>query len=77
MRYATAVRRLRTVTDSCTCSQVLPAEPPLVAAYVFGPVLDEPGHDVEVVQVAFVLAVAAAHLPCCTVSSPEIGRAHV
>ncbi|WP_055531623.1 DUF7711 family protein [Streptomyces graminilatus] len=63
MRYATAVRRLRTVADSCTRALVLSTEPPLAAAYVFGPVLDEPGNDVEVVQVAFVLDVPAADLP--------------
>lgn len=63
MRYATAVRRLRTVADSCTRALVFPAEPSLVAAYVFGPVLEEPGNDVEVVQVAFVLNAPAAHLP--------------
>lgn len=63
MRYATAVRRLRAVADSCTHALVFPAEPPLVAAYVFGPVLDEPGNDVEVVQVAFVVDMPAARLP--------------
>ncbi|GAA2720433.1 MULTISPECIES: hypothetical protein [Streptomyces] len=63
MRYATAVRRLRTVADSCTRALVLPTEPPLVAVYVFGPVLDDPGNDVEVVQVAFALDMPAAQLP--------------
>ncbi|MET7489382.1 hypothetical protein [Streptomyces sp. NPDC005538] len=79
MRYATAVRRLRTVADSCTRALVFPAEPPLVAAYVFGPVLDEPGNDVEVVQVAFVLDMPAAQLswgvepPACSALAERLG----
>lgn len=63
MRYATAVRRIRSVADSCAHALVLTAEPPLVAAYAFGPVLDAPGNDADVVQVAFVLDMPAAHLP--------------
>lgn len=79
MRYATAVRRLRTVADSCTRAMVHPAEPPLVAVYAFGPVLDEPGNDVDVVQVAFILDMPAAQLPwgveppACTALAERLG----
>jgi hypothetical protein len=41
----------------------LSADPALAAAYVFGPVLDEPANDLEVVHVAFALDVPAARLP--------------
>ncbi|RLU82527.1 hypothetical protein CTZ27_29805 [Streptomyces griseocarneus] len=63
MRYATAVRRLRTIAGSCTRALNSSADIPLAAAYVFGPVLDAPGNDAEAVDVAFALAMPPAELP--------------
>lgn len=42
MRYDTAVRRLRTIAESCERPNRLTDTPILVAAYVFGDVLDAP-----------------------------------
>jgi len=54
MRYDTAVRRLRIIADSCERPNRLADPPVLVAAYVFGDVLDAPA-DLPRVQVAFVI----------------------
>jgi len=54
MRYATAVRRLRTIAESCDRASRLWDQPVLAGGYVFGDVLDGAA-DLPVVQVAFVL----------------------
>jgi hypothetical protein len=54
MRYDTAVRRLRTIAESCERPNRLTDTPVLVAAYVFGDVLDAPA-ELPRVQVAFVI----------------------
>lgn len=53
MRYATAVRRLRTIAESCDRARRLWDEPVLAGGYVFGDVLDGPA-DLPRVQVALV-----------------------
>ena len=54
MRYDTAVRRLRTIAESCERPNRLMDAPILVAAYVFGDVLEAPA-ELPRVQVAFVI----------------------
>jgi len=54
MRYDTAVRRLRIIADSCERPNRLADPPVLVAAYVFGDVLDGRA-EFPRVQVAFVI----------------------
>ncbi len=66
MRYATAVSKLRAVTDALDeemrIAHAFDAEVPIVAAYTFGAVLD--GTDpVEQVDLAFVVARGAEELP--------------
>jgi hypothetical protein len=63
VRHQTAVRRIRTVAERCQrASGLWDDEPFLLAAYAFGAVL-EPGVDVDVVQLAFVLNLPADELP--------------
>src|SRR5205807_7294630 len=54
MRYNTAVRRLRTIAESCERPNRLTDSPILVAAYAFGDVLDGRA-ELPRVQVAFVI----------------------
>jgi hypothetical protein len=54
MRYDTAVRRLRTIAESCERPNRLTDTPILVAAYVFGDVLDGRA-ELPRVQVALVI----------------------
>jgi len=54
MRYDTAVRRLRIIAESCKRPNRLTDTPVLVAAYVFGDVLDGPA-ELPRVQVAFLI----------------------
>ncbi len=54
MRYATAVRRLRTIAEACDRTNRIWDEPVLIGAYVFGGVLDG-AEEVPYVQVAFVI----------------------
>lgn len=54
MRYETAVRRLRTIAESCERPNRLTDTPILVAAYVFGDLLDG-RTELPRVQVAFVI----------------------
>ncbi len=42
MRYDTAVRRLRTIAESCERPNRLSDDPVLVSAYAFGKLLDGP-----------------------------------
>lgn len=66
MRYATAVRRLRAVAEACDhwgSVQDGLTETRLTAAYVYGPVLEEPGSDLDLVHVALVIDLPAEELP--------------
>ena len=64
MRHATAVRRLRTIAEECDrLGSLLGADGGLVAAFAFGPVLDDPGHDLDVVHLALVMDLPAEALP--------------
>src|SRR5260370_39163591 len=64
MRYATAVRRLRSIAEDCDrFSSLLDDDAGLLAAYAFGPVLEDPGQDLEVVDLALVMGLPAAELP--------------
>ena len=92
VRHETALRRLRTIAERCQrVSGLWEQEPVLLAAYVFGAVLDG-RTEVPVVQVAFVLDLPADELTWCThppscaglprlleidKAPVEIGRAHV
>ena len=63
VRHQTAVRRIRTVAERCQrVSGLWDDEPFLLAAYAFGAAL-EPGVDVDVVELAFVLNLPAEELP--------------
>jgi hypothetical protein len=62
MRRDTAVRRLRLIAERC--GQVGRMRPVLCSAYVFGE-LPEGVAELEVVQVAFVLDLAAEQLTWC------------
>jgi hypothetical protein len=63
VRHQTAVRRIRTVAERCQrASGLWDDEPFLLAAYTFGAVL-EPGVDVDMVDLAFVLNLPADELP--------------
>lgn len=65
MRHRSAVRRIRTVAERCQRAAGLwDDEPFLLAAYTFGAVL-EPGADVDVVELAFVLDLPAEELSWC------------
>lgn len=66
MRYRRAVEKLRLLADACQWTTRLPIDAPfLVAAYVFGDVLD--GADpVESVQVAFALELPPDEVPWCS-----------
>ncbi|WP_154080496.1 DUF7711 family protein [Streptomyces mobaraensis] len=75
MRYATAVRRLRTIADSCTRALTATGDIPLTAVYVFGPVLEAPGDETETVDVVFALDVPPAELPWGV--EPPLGHALV
>ena len=59
MRFDTAVNRLRTIAQACT--EVCRFRDELVAAYVYGELLN--GTDVEVVDVALTVDAAAEELP--------------
>lgn len=61
MRYAKAVARLRTLAERLQWYD----DPVLAAVYAFGDVLDQPGGDLPVVQVALVLNLPADELPWC------------
>ena len=64
MRHDTAVRRLRTIADDCDkLGSLADGEDGLVAVYVFGPVLDNPGEDLDALNVALVVGLPAAELP--------------
>ncbi|WP_424892217.1 DUF7711 family protein [Streptomyces sp. XH2] len=63
MRHATAVRRLRNIADSCARALTSSGDIPLAAAYAFGPVLDAPGDEVEILDVAFALTMPPSELP--------------
>lgn len=66
MRYTTAVNRLRTVAEACDrwgSVQGGLTEARLTAAYAYGPVLEEPGADVDLVCVALVIELPAEQLP--------------
>jgi len=65
MRYETAVRRLRTIAEDCDkWRSVLEAdETILVAVYAYGPILDDPGADLDAVDIALVLDLPADNLP--------------
>lgn len=66
MRYMTAVGRLRTVAEACHrwgSIQDGLTEARLTAAYAYGPVLEEPGLDLEFVHVALVIDLPADELP--------------
>jgi hypothetical protein len=64
VRYATAVRRLLAIAETCDqWSSFQGYEPELTAAYTYGPVLDAPGADLEVVHVALVVLLPAELLP--------------
>src|SRR6266536_215671 len=66
VRHETALRRLRTIAERCQrVSGLWEQEPVLLAAYVFGAVLDG-RTEVPVVQVAFVLDLPADELTWCT-----------
>ncbi|HZD74057.1 MAG TPA: hypothetical protein VE776_09275 [Actinomycetota bacterium] len=54
MRYATAVRRLRTIAEECDRHAKFWDDPLVVAAYVYGSLLEGP-EEVERVQVALVV----------------------
>ncbi|WP_249997537.1 hypothetical protein [Actinoplanes sp. M2I2] len=73
MRYEKAVRRLRTIADSCQRAVAYPGqEPVLVAAYTFGPIFDGPD-EVDVVRVAFALDLPAEEVPWGTTPPVSVG----
>jgi hypothetical protein len=73
MRYGTAVRRVRMVVERCQQMSGLWHEKPLVhGVYAFGSVL-EPGHELSVVQLAFVLDLPADELAWCTQPQSCVG----
>lgn len=64
MKRTTAIRRLRTIAESCDHARPLwENEPTLVAAYAFGMVLDPEIAELPGVDVAFVLDLPAEELP--------------
>jgi hypothetical protein len=64
MHHNTAVRRLRTIAEDCDrVGSLFDGEDGLVAVYAFGPVLDQPGQELEAVNVLLVLGLPAAELP--------------
>ena len=66
MRYTTAVNRLLAIAEACDrwgSVQDGLTEARLTAAYAYGPVLEEPGADLELVHVALVIDLPAGQLP--------------
>lgn len=64
MHHNTAVRRLRTIAEDCDrVGSLFDGEDGLVAVYAFGPVLDQPGQELEAVNILLVLGLSAAELP--------------
>ena len=64
MHHNTAVRRLRTIAEDCDrAGSLLGGNGGLVAVYAFGPVLDQPGQELEAVNVVLVVDMPAAELP--------------
>jgi hypothetical protein len=64
MHHDTAVRRLRTIAEDCDrAGSLFDGEDGLVAIYAFGAVLDQPGQELEAVNVLLVVDVPAAELP--------------
>lgn len=73
VRHQIAIRRIRTVAERCQRAGGLwDDEPFLLAAYVFGAVL-EPGVDVDVVELAFVVNLPADELPWCAEPQSLVG----
>jgi hypothetical protein len=66
MRYTTAVNRLRAIAEACDrwgSVQDGLTEARLTAAYAYGPVLERPGMDLDLVRVALVIGLPAEELP--------------
>lgn len=64
MHHNTAVRRLRTIAEDCDrVGSLFDGGHGLAAVYAFGPVLDQPGQELEAVNVLLVLGLPAAELP--------------
>src|SRR2546423_10852258 len=64
MRYATAVRRLRTIAEDCQrLASVFDGDDGPLAAYAFGPMLDAPGEAQDVLHLALVMGMPAAEPP--------------
>ena len=65
MNFATAVRRLRTIAEDCErwSSVQDDDETGLIAAYTYGAILDDPGANLDVVDIALVVGLPAAGLP--------------
>jgi hypothetical protein len=63
MRYATAVHRLVAIAEGCDRLRGLLDLGTLSAVYAYGQVLDAPGADLPVVQVAFAVDLADIELP--------------
>jgi hypothetical protein len=66
MRYTTAVSHLRAVAESCdrwSSVQEGMTEARLTAAYAYGPVLEIPKADLDLVHIALVIDLPAEELP--------------
>lgn len=64
MRHDTAVRRLHTIAEDCDkFTRLLGGATGLLGAYAYGAVLDHPDRDLDAVNLALVVDLAAEELP--------------